>query len=216
MTQAFQIAIDGPSGAGKSTVAKKLASALNIDYIDTGAMYRAVACKMLREGIGLENREGLKSMLANTDIDFRRGETILDGEIVSQAIRTPEISKMASDASALPEVREKLVALQRAMGETKSVVMDGRDIGTNVFPNAKYKFFLTASVQERARRRWLELTEKGQAVELADVEADIVKRDHNDSTRSLNPLKKAEDSVVVDTTAMDLEQVTQYILSYIQ
>ena len=145
MTQAYQIAIDGPSGAGKSSVAKKLAAKLNIDYIDTGAMYRAVAYKMLREGIGIEDREALKAMLENIHIDFSRGETILDDEVISEKIRTPEISKLASDASALPEVREKLVSLQRAMGESKSVVMDGRDIGTVVFPKAKYKFFLTAN-----------------------------------------------------------------------
>ena len=190
MTQAYQIAIDGPSGAGKSSVAKKLAAKLNIDYIDTGAMYRAVAYKMLREGIGIEDREALKAMLENIHIDFSRGETILDDEVISEKIRTPEISKLASDASALPEVREKLVSLQRAMGESKSVVMDGRDIGTVVFPKAKYKFFLTATVKERAKRRWLELREKGLDVELDDVEADIIQRDHNDSTRALNPLRK--------------------------
>jgi cytidylate kinase len=216
MTQAYQIAIDGPSGAGKSSVAKKLAAKLNIDYIDTGAMYRAVAYKMLREGIGIEDREALKAMLENIHIDFSRGETILDDEVISEKIRTPEISKLASDASALPEVREKLVSLQRAMGESKSVVMDGRDIGTVVFPKAKYKFFLTATVKERAKRRWLELREKGLDVELDDVEADIIQRDHNDSTRALNPLRKAEDAIEIDTTAMNLEQVTQHILSYIE
>jgi len=216
MTQAYQIAIDGPSGAGKSSVAKKLAARLNIDYIDTGAMYRAIAYKMLREGIGVEDRDALKAMLENTHIDFSRGETILDGEVISGKIRTPEISKLASDASALPEVREKLVSLQRAMGESKSVVMDGRDIGTVVFPKAKYKFFLTATVKERAKRRWLELREKGLDVELDDVEADIIQRDHNDSTRALNPLRKAEDAIEIDTTAMNLEQVTQHILSYIE
>lgn len=216
MTQAYQIAIDGPSGAGKSSVAKKLAAKLNIDYIDTGAMYRAVAYKMLREGIGIEDREALKAMLENIHIDFSRGETILDDEVISEKIRTPEISKLASDASALPEVREKLVSLQRAMGESKSVVMDGRDIGTVVFPKAKYKFFLTATVKERAKRRWLELREKGLDVELDDVEADIIQRDHNDSTRELNPLRKAEDAIEIDTTAMNLEQVTQHILSYIE
>jgi len=216
MTQAYQIAIDGPSGAGKSSVAKKLAARLNIDYIDTGAMYRAVAYKMLREGIGIEDREALKAMLENIHIDFSRGETILDDEVISEKIRTPEISKLASDVSALPEVREKLVSLQRAMGESKSVVMDGRDIGTVVFPKAKYKFFLTATVKERAKRRWLELREKGLDVELDDVEADIIQRDHNDSTRALNPLRKAEDAIEIDTTAMNLEQVTQHILSYIE
>lgn len=215
MAQVFQIAIDGPSGAGKSTIAKMLAAALNIDYIDTGAMYRAVGYKMLREGISLDQRDALKAMLDRTHIDFRQGDTILDGEVISQAIRTPEISKMASDASAFPEVREKLVALQRAMGEEKSVIMDGRDIGTNVFPNAKYKFYLTATVSERARRRWLELKEKGQEAELADVEADIIARDHNDTVRALYPLRKAEDAIEIDTTNMNGEQVTQFILNYI-
>lgn len=215
MAQVFHIAIDGPSGAGKSTIAKMLAAALNIDYIDTGAMYRAVGYKMLREGISLDQRDALKAMLDRTHIDFRQGDTILDGEVISQAIRTPEISKMASDASAFPEVREKLVALQRAMGEEKSVIMDGRDIGTNVFPNAKYKFYLTATVSERARRRWLELKEKGQEAELADVEADIIARDHNDTVRALNPLRKAEDAIEIDTTNMNGEQVTQFILNYI-
>ncbi len=215
MSVIFQIAIDGPSGAGKSTIAKKLALALGIDYIDTGAMYRAVAYKMLREGIGIDQKDALRDMLKRTSMDFRNGEIILDGVIISTAIRTPEISMLASDASALPEVREKLVALQRDMGRAKSVIMDGRDIGTNVFPDARYKFFLTASVSERARRRWLELTGKGQAVKLADVEADISARDHNDSTRPLNPLKRAEDAIEIDTTDMDIEQVTRHILNHI-
>lgn len=215
MDRIIQIAVDGPSGAGKSTVAKRLAEILDIDYIDTGAMYRAVGYKMLRDGIGLEDRDALKRMLNSTEIDFDRGETVLDGQVISRFIRTPEISKIASDASAFPEVREKLVALQRAMGDEKSVIMDGRDIGTNVFPNAEFKFFITATVEERAKRRWLELKGKGQAVELADVETDIVARDHNDSARPLNPLKKAHDAIEIDTTNMDIEQVTQYILNLI-
>ncbi len=216
MAKAFQIAIDGPSGAGKSTIAKKLSEVLRIDYIDTGAMYRAVGYKMLRDGIGLFDREALKRMLSETDIDFRQGETVLDGEVISNKIRTPEVSKMASDASALPEVREKLVSLQRSMGETKNVVMDGRDIGTNVFPSARYKFFLTASVEERAARRWLELKEKGMQPKLADILADISARDHNDSHRALNPLKRAEDAIEIDTTDMDIDHVTEYILDYIK
>ncbi|GAB1477016.1 (d)CMP kinase [Bacillota bacterium] len=216
MKEITQIAVDGPSGAGKSTIARRLAEILNIDYIDTGAMYRAVGYKMIRDGIGLEDRDALKNMLERTEINFNRGDTVLDGQVISHLIRTPEISQMASDASALAEVREKLVALQRAMGSEKSVIMDGRDIGTNVFPKAKYKFFLTAAVEERARRRWLDLKEKGQAVELADVEADIAARDYNDSVRTLNPLRKAEDAIEVDTTQMDIEQVTRFILNLIK
>lgn len=211
----FQIAIDGPSGAGKSTIAKKLAEALEIDYIDTGAMYRAVGYKMMNEGIGLTDRAAIKNMLDATDIDFRHGETILDGMIISGEIRTPAITRLASDASAFPEVRKKLVAMQREMGERRCVIMDGRDIGTNVFPDAKYKFFLTASVEERARRRWLELKEKGRNLRLEDVAADISERDHNDSSRPLNPLKKAEDAIEIDTTNMDIDEVVRYILNLI-
>ena len=216
MEERFQIAIDGPSGAGKSTIAKKVAVALGIDYIDTGAMYRAVAYKMLKEGLSIEDRTGLADLLAGTAIDFRKGDILLDGVIINDLIRTPEVSKMASDASAFGEVREKLVALQRAMGNEKSVIMDGRDIGTNVFPAAQYKFFLTASVAERAKRRWLELKEKGQSIELGQVEKDIAERDHNDSTRVLNPLRKADDAIEVDTTAMSIEEVAQTILAHIQ
>lgn len=216
MNEVFQVAIDGPSGAGKSTIAKKVAVSLGLDYIDTGAMYRAVAWKMLNEGIGLSDRTLLSEMLERTDIDFVKGDILLDGEIVNDRIRTPEVSKMASDSSAFPEVREKLVALQRNMGQSKCVIMDGRDIGTNVFPTARYKFFLTASVAERAKRRWLELTQKGEQVTIEKVEEDIAARDYNDSTRELNPLKKAEDAVEVDTTAMNIEEVTTLILNQIQ
>src|SRR5690554_1038143 len=138
MGKIFRIAIDGPSGAGKSTIAKRLALELAIDYIDTGAMYRAVAYKMMSEGISVDEVEKIKSLLESTHIDFSKGETILDGEIISDKIRTPEISELASDVSALPVVREKLVKLQREMGKRKSVVMDGRDIGTNVFPDAEF------------------------------------------------------------------------------
>jgi len=216
MEGVFQIAVDGPSGAGKSTVAKKVAAALSIEYIDTGAMYRAVGYKMLRDGIELSDRDAIKTMLDNTEIDFACGETVLDGLIISDKIRTSEVSKMASDASALPEVREKLVALQRAMGRTKSVIMDGRDIGTNVFPDARYKFFLTASVQERARRRWLELTEKGQAADIESVEKDIAVRDFNDSNRPLNPLKKADDAIELDTTEMSIEEAANAIIKIVK
>jgi len=216
MDNRIRIAIDGPSGAGKSTIAKRVAKLLGIDYIDTGAMYRAIGYKILQNRIGLMDKEALQLLLAKTEIDFTAGNIVLDGEIVNDKIRTPEISKMASDASALPEVREKLVALQRKMGQAKSVVMDGRDIGTNVLTDAEYKFFMTASSAERANRRWLELSEKGESADLAQVEADIIQRDHNDSTRALNPLKKAEDAMELDTTGMTIEEVTQKILEVIK
>lgn len=214
--QNFQIAIDGPAGAGKSTIAKKIAQALNIDYIDTGAMYRAVAYKMLNEGIEINNSDGLKSMLERTQIDFKEGNIILDGKVISDGIRTDEITKIASKVSALPEVREKLVKLQQDMGIEKNIVLDGRDIGTNVFPGAKYKYYLTASVKERARRRWIELTEKGHEIDLQRVENDIAARDYSDSARALNPLRKAQDAVEIDTTDMDINQVVQHILDHIK
>jgi len=216
MKNKIRIAIDGPSGAGKSTIAKRVAKLLSIDYIDTGAMYRAIGYKILQNGIALDDREAVIRLLARTEIDFTAGNIILDGEVVNDKIRTPEVSKMASDCSALPEVREKLVALQKKMGQEKSVVMDGRDIGTNVLTDAEFKFFMTASSAERAHRRWLELREKGENADLAQVEADIIQRDHNDSTRKLNPLKKAEDAIELDTTGMSIEEVTQKILEVVK
>ena len=215
MIDKIRIAIDGPSGAGKSTIAKNVAKRLQIDYIDTGAMYRAIGYKILQNKIDLEDKQALKKLLAETEIDFIQGNIVLDGEIVNDRIRTPDISRMASSASALPEVREKLVALQREMGQRKSVVMDGRDIGTNVLQDAEYKFFMTASSAERAYRRWLELKAKGEPAVLEEVEADMIQRDHNDSTRKLNPLKKAEDAMELDTTGLTIEEVTQKILEVI-
>lgn len=211
----FQIAIDGPSGAGKSTIAKQVAKLLDIEYIDTGAMYRAIGYKMQNQKINLEDLEQVIDLLKDTDIDFSEGNIILDGEIVNDQIRTPEVTKMASVCSALPEVRAKLVALQRKMGQAKSVVMDGRDIGTNVLIDAKYKFFMTASAEERAERRYLELIEKGQKVNLNNVLSDIIQRDHDDSTRALNPLKKAEDAIELDTTGMSITEVTEKIIKEI-
>ena len=216
MYNKIRVAIDGPSGAGKSTIAKRVALLLDIDYIDTGAMYRAIGYKIMQHKISLEDKAALNALLDQTEIDFTNGDIILDGAIVNDKIRTPQVSQMASDASALPEVRQKLVALQRKMGETKSIVMDGRDIGTNVLKDAEYKFYMTASSAERAHRRWLELNEKGENVDLDSVEADIVRRDHNDSTRKLNPLRKAEDAIEIDTAGLNIEEVTQKILEVIK
>jgi len=211
MGEILRIAVDGPSGAGKSTIAKAIAKKLNIDYIDTGAMYRAVGYKMLKEGVALTDLEGLEKMLENTEIDFSEGNIYLDGEIVNDYIRTPEISKQASDCSAIGMVRKKLVDLQQKMGEAKSVIMDGRDIGTVVFPDAEFKFFITASAEERARRRYEELIAKGQDVTFEQVLTDLNTRDHNDSTREITPLRKADDAVEVDTTAMNIEEVVNYV-----
>ncbi|MBQ1216227.1 MAG: (d)CMP kinase, partial [Firmicutes bacterium] len=171
----YQIAIDGPSGAGKSTIAKALAAILKIDYIDTGAMYRAIGYKIVREGVDMYDEAALEAMLKTTDVDLSEGKVLLDGEDVSGKIRTPEMSKMASDCSALGAVRVKLVELQRGMAKSKSVIMDGRDIGTNVLTDAKYKIYLTATVEERATRRYKELIEKGENVTFEDVLEDMKK-----------------------------------------
>ena len=216
MKEVFRIAIDGPSGAGKSTIAKLVAKKLGIDYIDTGAMYRAVGYKMNREDVPFEECDELKAMLDSTDIDFVSGDIILDGEIVNTLIRTSEVSQLASKCSALPMVREKLVEIQRNMGTRKSVIMDGRDIGTNVLKDAEYKFFLTASAEERAERRHKELIEKGEKITFEEVLRDIRQRDHNDMTRALNPLKKADDALEIDSTGLNIEQVTEAILKEIK
>lgn len=215
MEDIIRIAIDGPSGAGKSTIAKQVAAKLGIEYVDTGAMYRAVGLKMKTEGISPEDIEGVKNVLEHTSIDFEQGVIRLDGEDVSGKIRTPEISAAASQYSALAPVREKLVQIQREIGHRKSVVMDGRDIGTNVFTDAQYKFFLTASAEERARRRFLELQEKGEKVVFEEILADIEKRDYTDTHRELNPLTKAEDAMEVDSTNMTIEEVVNTIYSCI-
>ncbi|MDO4544675.1 MAG: (d)CMP kinase [Bacillota bacterium] len=216
MKEIFRIAIDGPSGAGKSTIAKGVASELRIDYIDTGAMYRAVGYKMKQRGIGVDDRDALLRMLEETTIDFVKGDIILDGQVVNDKIRTSEISKMASACSALPEVRSKLVDIQREMGTRKSVIMDGRDIGTNVLKDAEYKFFLTASAEERASRRHKELLEKGETISFEEVLADIKQRDYNDTNRKLNPLRKAEDAIELDTTGLTIEEVTANVLKEIR
>lgn len=212
----MRIAIDGPSGAGKSTIAKEVAKILEFDYIDTGAMYRAVGYKMMQSQVTLKDAIALKKLLDETTIDFHKGRTLLDGEDVSDYIRTPAVSQMASDCSALPVVREKLVELQRELGKQKSVVMDGRDIGTNVFPDAEIKFFVTATAEERAKRRYLELLDKGETVEYQTVLSDMKMRDYNDSTRSLHPLKQAEDAILLDTTHMTIEEVIAKIMEEIE
>lgn len=211
----IRIAIDGPAGAGKSTIAKRLASDLGIDYIDTGAMYRAIALKLVRQGVDYKDGEALEKMLMDTDVDFQNGHVLLDGEIVDLAIRTPEVSKMASDCSTILAVRQKLVALQQDMGEKKSLVMDGRDIGTNVLKDAEYKFYLTASAKVRAERRAKEMLEKGEEADLSKVEADILARDHQDFTREHNPLRKAEDAVEIDSSDIGIEEVVGMIMGRI-
>ncbi len=216
MTKIYQIAIDGPSGAGKSTIAKLVAKKLAIDYIDTGAMYRAVGLKMLRLGIPMEENDVLQNMLDETDVDFSNERVYLDGEDVSDLIRTQEISKAASDCSAFAIVRKKLVELQQAMGRRKSVIMDGRDIGTVVLKDAKYKFYLTASAEERAMRRYKELCAKGSTDTYEKVLADVNARDYNDMHRAVTPLRQAEDAVLIDSTHMTIDEVVDFIISEIE
>jgi len=214
------IAIDGPAGAGKSTIAKILSKSLGITYLDTGAMYRTVALKAIREGINTRDEASLEKLVSDIDIKIEYHEDeqhiFLDGEDVSGLIRTPEVSKGASDVSAVKAVRIRMVELQREIAAGQSVVMDGRDIGTFVLPDAKYKFFLNASLEERARRRYKEQIEKGiKDITLEDVMRDIEYRDKNDSSRDFAPLAKAEDAIEIDTTDMTVQQVVEKILSII-
>ncbi len=207
----LNIAVDGPAGAGKSTISKLLAKDLGLVYIDTGAMYRAVALKMLRAGVDVkQDAVAVERILGDTDIDIRHapdGQRIfLDGEDVTGKIRTPQVSVMASDVAVIPAVRLKLVALQRALAQKSDCIMDGRDIGTYVLPNASLKLFLTASAEDRAKRRFDELLARGESVTYEAVLRDLKYRDKNDSTREMAPLKPAADSVLVDTTGNTFEQ----------
>ena len=216
MNEKIRIAVDGPGGAGKSTIAKLLAAKLNIDYIDTGAMYRAIGYKAVKENIDVENDQALNDMMNATEIDFSEGNIILDGEIVNDVIRTPEMSKMASIVSTKSVVREKLVLIQRNIAEGKSVIMDGRDIGTNVLKDAELKIFMTASSEERAQRRYKELFEKGQKITFEEVHEDIKQRDYSDTHRKLNPLKAADDAVMLNTDGLGIEQVVDAILKEVE
>ena len=204
------IAIDGPAGAGKSTLSRRLAAELGYIYVDTGALYRAVGLKLMRNGSDCGDLKLVDEILATTKVDiaYEDGaqQVLLDGENVNGLIRTPEASMMASKCSALPSVRAFLLDMQREIAKKNSVVMDGRDIGTVVLPNAEVKIFLTASVLERSKRRYNELVQKGEKVTLEEVMADVEKRDYNDSHREIAPLKPAEGSVTVDTTELDFEQ----------
>ena len=215
-TKLLRIAIDGPSGAGKSTVAKLIAKEYDIDYVDTGAMYRAMGLKILREGIACEEGEELDNLLESTDVDHSNWRVYLDGEDVSDLIRTEEVSKIASDCSAIKAVRSKLDSIQKRIGRTRSVVMDGRDICTVVMPDAEHKFYITATAEERARRRYNELIGKGQEADYEKVLEDINKRDYNDMNREVNPLRIDEEAIVVDTTEMNIDEVVAFVKSLIE
>lgn len=208
----IRIAIDGPGGAGKSTIAKMVAEKMNMEYIDTGAMYRAIGWMFSKNNVNTEDSAEVQDVLNRTAIDFDNGKIFLNGEDISGEIRTPEISKAASVCSKLPEVRSKLVALQREIAEGKSVVMDGRDIGTNVLPNAEVKIFLTADPMVRAKRRYDQLLESGKEADLNSIFEDIKERDYQDTHRELNPLQQAADAVLLDTSDMTINQVLDEIM----
>ena len=213
----INIAIDGPAGAGKSTLAKEVAKALKINYLDTGAMYRAVAYAALKAGINIKDELQVTRLLDEIDLKtvYRDSEQqmLLDGINVMPFIRTPEMSTAASDISALSCVRQKLVAMQRQVASQYHLVLDGRDIGTYVLPDAPYKFFVTADAEERARRRHEELLSKGIEKSYSSVLDEMLQRDANDSSRALAPLKQADDAILIDTTNMDLNAVLDVVLS---
>jgi cytidylate kinase len=214
------IAIDGPSGAGKSTLAKKLAADLGFIYLDTGAMYRALALKILRQGVDLADDQKLAELVNSTSVDLQcaRAElkVLLDGKNVASEIRTPAVSQMASKASALKLVRDRMLELQRRLGERGSVVAEGRDIGTVVFPDAQVKIFLSASAAERARRRCAELRAAGQPVDLDVTLREIEERDQRDSERALAPLRKADDALVIDSSNSTADEVAACVLAEIR
>lgn len=209
----IRIAIDGPGGAGKSTIAKLVGDKLGLEYIDTGAMYRAVGLKLNRKGIKPDDLISISNILEETTIDFVNGKIILDGDDVSDIIRTQEISKFASIYSQIPEVRSKLVDIQRRIAAGKSVIMDGRDIGTNVLTDAELKVFLTADSMVRARRRYDEFRSKGIKANLDDIHEEIKERDYQDMNRKLNPLVQAEDAIMLDTSDMTIDEVVNTIVS---
>ena len=213
------ITIDGPSGSGKSTISRLLAKELGATYLDTGAMYRAVGLVAQRQGVDLEDQEAMGRLLAELDLRLCPGtadtQVLVNGEDVSLAIRTPEMGMMASRVSALPVVRQALTAMQQAMAARQAVVAEGRDTGTVVFPQARHKFYLSATAEERARRRTEQLAEQGMAANAQEILAQIIKRDHDDSSRSLAPLKAAADAVIIDSSTIPIDQVVRVMLETI-
>lgn len=214
------IAIDGPAGAGKSTIARRLAAELGFIYVDTGALYRTIALSMLRRGIDLHDAQKVKQALSGVVVDVRYSEdgqhVLLNGEDVSALIRTPEVSMSASVVSAIPDVRKFLFDLQLSLAEKNHVVMDGRDIGTVVLPKAQVKIFLTASPEERARRRFEELQAKGDPISYEQVLEDVRRRDDQDANRAVAPLKPAEDAVLLDTTGFELNDSVAAMLKIVR
>lgn len=213
----YNVAIDGPAGAGKSTIAKKIAKEMGFIYVDTGAMYRALAVHFLKKGLKPEDTDEIKKACKDAVVSLQYEDGVqqvyLNGENVTTMLREEKVGNMASVSSAIGEVRAQLLELQREMARTNDVVMDGRDIGTHILPNANVKIYLTASVEERARRRFAELQEKGVACDLNEIAHDIAERDHRDMNREIAPLKQAEDAVLIDSSNMTIEEVVQAIIS---
>jgi cytidylate kinase len=210
------VAIDGPSGSGKSTLARRIADRLQFTYIDTGAMYRAVALWGVRQNVGWDDMHRMEQLAIAAQIELAPGRISLNSEDVTQAIRTPEVSNGASKIAVIPGVRRAMVAKQREMGQRTSVVMEGRDIGTVVFPDADVKVFLDANVEERVRRRLIELRAKGETITEAELTAQMKERDLRDSTRSDAPLAQAPDAVYLDSTGMTIEEVEEAILKIVR
>lgn len=220
MDKIIKIALDGPSGSGKSTIAKKLSKKLNILYLDTGAMYRATALKAISLGIDTFDENGVKTFIddINLEIKYIDGtqHTMLDGEDVSERIREPHVSMAASNISSLKCVRLKMVEMQRKIASQMSCVLDGRDIGSYVLPDAEFKFYITASVDVRANRRFMELSLKGHKVDFNELKKEIEQRDYNDKNRDFSPLVKAKDAIEIDTSYMTVDQVIGKVLSIIE
>ena len=219
MEKLIRIALDGPSGSGKSTIAKRLSNELNILYLDTGAMYRATALKAIKMGVDSFDAVGVGRFIDDIDLEIKyidgTQHTFLDGEDVSSKIREPHVSMAASNISSLKSVRLKMVEMQRKIAGNLSCVLDGRDIGSYVLPNADFKFYITASVEERANRRYKELIERGHNVDYNDLKMEIEQRDYNDKNRDFSPLKMADDAILIDTSDMSIEDVCNTVLSYI-
>nr|WP_317282157.1 (d)CMP kinase [uncultured Sellimonas sp.] len=211
----YQIAIDGPAGAGKSTIAKLVAKRKGYIYVDTGAMYRGMAIHFLNKGISPEDTEGIKQACADATITIGyedgQQQIYLNGQNVTERLREEEVGNMASKSSGIPEVRAKLLQLQREIAQRENVVMDGRDIGTSILPDANVKIFLTASVDTRALRRYNELLDKGEDCDLAKIAADIAERDRRDMSREISPLRQAEDAVLIDSSDLTIEEVVDRI-----
>ncbi len=217
----FAIAIDGPAGAGKSTIARKVAAELSIIYVDTGAMYRAIGAYAIRKGVDTKDAESVAALLPEISLELsyseEQGQRIfLNGEDVSTEIRLPEMGMAASNVSAIPDVRAFLLEQQRSMAKRQSVIMDGRDIGTVVLPDAEVKIFLTASPEERARRRWKEFSEKGLPDTYEEILADVIRRDEQDMNRPIAPLKQADDAVLLDSTELNFAQTVEKVKEIIK